>query len=325
MRPNRPRLLALAALALSLLALPRPSDALTLRVAFINAGTREQTGPEGWARRDGSLERELRKVGVTEVRFIGFPNGPDVNEAFAAGELDLALYGDTPALIGRAAGLRTRAVYQTTVGQNALLVTRPDGPRALAELAGKPVATSKGSYMHRYLLGLLDEAGLRGRVTIVHLLPRDAEAALTRGEIAAYAAPIGTGPLLVQRGFRVLDEATRHPHLLGTSVAVTTERFLAEHPEVLRAWDTARRAALADLRRKPEAYYAFAAEASGLPLAVAKASFPIDGYDDAPLPPRGAALLEGTKAFLVRHRFARNDFRIEDWTARIDPQAAPRR
>lgn len=293
------------------------SDGLVLRVAFISAAGPEHPGPEGWARKTGLLERELSRVGVSEVRFLGFPNGPDVNEAIAGGAIDLGLYGDTPALIGRAAGLRTRAIYQGQVRQNAWIIAKRPGPRSLADLAGGAVAVSKGSYIHRYLLGLLDETGLAGKVAVVHLLPRDAEAALTRGDIAAYAAPTGVGPLLIERGHPVLDEAAKHPRLLGTGVTVVTEAFAAGHPEVLRAWERARRAALADLRNHPEAFHSFLAAASGVSVGVAAASFPVSGFADEPFPPGGRELLERTKAFLVQRGFARSDFRLDDWLAPV--------
>jgi ABC-type nitrate/sulfonate/bicarbonate transport system substrate-binding protein len=36
---------------------------------------------------------------------VRFANGPDLNEALSGGSLDVGIYGDTPALVGRAAGL----------------------------------------------------------------------------------------------------------------------------------------------------------------------------------------------------------------------------
>lgn len=80
---------------------------------------------------------------------------------------------------------------------NAWLIAKADGPKTLADLKGKKVATSQGSYMSRYLTSLLKEQGLDKDVKILHLLPADGEAALSRGDIAAYAYPTGFGPLLL--------------------------------------------------------------------------------------------------------------------------------
>ena len=49
-------------------------------------------------------------------------------------------------------------------------------------------------------LAVLEGSGLSKTTRVVHLLPADAQAALDRRDIAAYAAPINTGPLLVVRG-----------------------------------------------------------------------------------------------------------------------------
>ena len=57
------------------------------------------------------LDEELAKVkpGI-EVKFSSFAAGPPINESFAAGQQDFGFLGDTPALIGKSAGLETRLI-----------------------------------------------------------------------------------------------------------------------------------------------------------------------------------------------------------------------
>lgn len=285
----------------------------TLRVGFIGTTGRGALGPEGWGAQKGILGPALQKAGVGDIQWFGFPNGPDLNEALAAGELDIGIYGDTPAIVARAAGLKTRLIAQSTVGMNAWILTREDGPLSLSELKGKTVGVQKGSYIHRYLAGLLAEQGLSRDVTIVHLLSTEGEAALLRGDLDAYAFASGLGPELALKGYRVLDEAAEHPHLLGSSLTVITEEALKRHPDLPEAWLEARRLAIEDLTGAPEEFYQYLAEASGYSLDAVRASYPLEGYPTDPFTDGGLALLEGTKAFLVNEGLAKSDFALEDW------------
>lgn len=296
------------------------SEALTLRFGFIGTGELQPVGAEGFSFARGALGTALAKLGFQKPHFVRFANGPDLNEALSGGSLDIGIYGDTPALVGRAAGLPTRLVNQTVVGMDAWLLTRAGGARSLGELAGKVVATSKGSYMHRYLVGLLAEQGLRDRVTLVHLLPSDAQAALERGDVAAYAAPVPTAPLFVKKGAAVLDRASAHRGLVGSSVTVVTEAFLEKHPTFPASWNELRKQAVAELARDPEGYYRFHAETVRLPLEVVKEGYPLSLFNAEPLVPEGRALLEGTKRFLVEQGLAQRDFDLGAWAVASAPK-----
>jgi sulfonate transport system substrate-binding protein len=301
-------------------AAPRPTA--VLRFGFIGTGEAQPVGAEGWAYQHGELSSVLDQLGFGGVSFVRFANGPDLNEALSGGSLDVGIYGDTPALVGRAAGLPTRLVNQSVVGMDAWLLTRADGPRSLDELAGKTVATSKGSYMHRYLAGLLLEKGFKDKVKFAHLLPADAQAALDHGDIAAYAAPAQTAPLFVAKGARVLDRASDHSGLLGTSVTVVTDAFLAQHGDFPSVWNAARRRAVDELKQRSGEYYAYHSQTVRLPLDLVKAGYPLSLFEQEPLVQRGLELLEGTKQFLVSQALAQRDFSISEWAVpevRLNP------
>jgi len=293
-------------------AAPQESGASVLRVGYIGSG-KVLTAPSGWALRQGVLQRELARVGVSGVKTYAFPNGPDLNEALGAGALDIGIYGDTPAIVARSRGYETRLIGFEQVGMEVWLLTPKQGATNFQALQGKVVATALGSYMHRYLIGALKEAGLAGRTRIVYMLGKDAEPALARGDIAAFAAQIEVGPQLAQRGYPVLDQASRHANLVGTSVIVASEKTLAKYPGLGLAWQRARATALAEIRKDPEKYYEFHAQSTGFPLEAVRASYPIAQYPEEPYPPRGLELLESTKAFLLAENLIRGAFSIRDW------------
>jgi sulfonate transport system substrate-binding protein len=322
---GRRRLLRGAVAAAAASALPAFSIAQTssqasgkvLRLGYIGPG-KKPANATGWALRQGHLQRELAALGFTDVTTRNFPNGPDLNEAFVAGVLDVGIYGDTPAIVARSRGLENQLIGFDAVGMNVWLLTPRNGVRSVKALDGQTIGVARGSYMHRYVLGLLKEHGLQKSVKVIHMFPRDGEAALDQGSIAAFAAQIDVGPLLASRGYPVIDEADKHPTLRGTSVIVASNKLLAAAPGVPAAWTRARRTALQEIRRDreaTEAYYAFHAEVSGFPLDVVKVSHPLSQFPEAAYPAEGLALLDEVKKFLLAENLVSRDFALAQWRA----------
>ncbi|MDM0059084.1 ABC transporter substrate-binding protein [Variovorax fucosicus] len=286
---SRRRLLRGAVAAAAASALPTFSIAQgsgqVLRLGYIGPA-RKPAGATGWALRQGHLLRELAPLGFKEVTTRNFPNGPDLNEAFLSGVLDVGIYGDTPAVVARSRGLESQLIGFDAVGMNVWLLTPRNGVRSVGELEGQSIGVARGSYMHRYVLGLLKENGLQKSVKVIHMFPRDGEAALDQGSIAAFAAQIDMGPLLASRGYPVIDEAEKHPTLRGTSVIVASSKVLAAAPELPAAWTRARRTALQEIHRNSADYYAFHSEVSGFPLEIVKISHPLSHFPRSRVPTR---------------------------------------
>lgn len=313
---GRRRLLLGAAAAAAAGALPAFSIAQgagqPLRLGYIGPG-KKPANATGWALRQGHLQRELASLGFKDVTTRNFPNGPDLNEAFLAGALDVGIYGDTPAIVARSRGLESQLIGFDAVGMNVWLLTPRNGVRSVKELEGQSIGVARGSYMHRYVLGLLKENGLQKSVKVIHMFPRDGEAALDQASIAAFAAQIDVGPLLASRGYPVIDEAERHPTLRGTSVIVASNKVLAAAPGLAAAWTRARRTALQEIRRDSAAYYAFHAEVSGFPLEVVKVSHPLSQFPEPAYPAEGMALLDEVKKFLLTENLVSRDFELAQW------------
>ena len=318
---SRRRLLRGAVAAAAASALPGFSlaqgSSQVLRLGYIGPG-KKPAAATGWALRQGHLQRELAPLGFKEVTTRNFPNGPDLNEAFLSGALDVGIYGDTPAVVARSRGLEGQLIGFDAVGMNVWLLTPRNGVRSVKALEGQSIGVARGSYMHRYVLGPLKENGLQKSVKVIHMFPRDGEAALDQGSIAAFAAQIDVGPLLASRGYPVIDEADRHPALRGTSVIVASSKLLAAAPELPSAWTRARRTALQEIRRNSADYYAFHSEVSGFPLEIVKISHPLSHFPEAAYPTEGLALLDEVKKFLLAENLVSRDFALAQWRA---PQA----
>lgn len=316
-----------AALAAALVALPAltgcgsaseaagPGAGFTLRVGAIgNSG--KLSGPVGYLDSKGGLVPALASLGVTAVKVVTFPNGPDLNQALAAGELDVATYGDTPALVARGAKQKTRLIAQAQVNLDAgILAKKSGGPAGVAGLAGKKVAVQTGSYIHRYLLGALGDAGVKP-AEIIHIYSSDVEAALERGDVDAAAVPIANVEALKSKGYPLIDLASKdHPQYRGTSATVVTETFLEAEPGIVAAWQNAQREAAAKAKADWAGFLAYTVSINGFPPKIVEATTVADQWPAQPFTPEGLTLLKGTKEFLVGQKFVRADFDVDDWIA----------
>lgn len=286
----------------------------TLRVGFI--GTKpDWGGPEGYYHAEGELLAALGPYGVTEIETFQFGNGPDLNNALAGGSLDIGLYGDTPAITFRATGQETRVINQGRVGLEAHLFTPEGGATSLEDLEGGTIGVPQGSYMHRFVLGLLEEEGLEDSVTVTNLLIPDAVAALQGGDVDAFAAPWSFVPVLEAQGLpELLSTFPDHPDLAGSSVTVVTQDLIDRDPELVVGWNEARFAALELITEDPEPYYDFQQPILDVPRdAVPGLESELEDYPTEPFTDEGLELLEGTKQFLVDTGAAQSDFAIDEW------------
>jgi sulfonate transport system substrate-binding protein len=287
-----------------------------LRIGFIST-QKDLNGPEGFSYGTGKFKEILATAGITDIETAAFPNGPPLSEAIKGGSIDVGIYGDTPALTARANGLPTRLLNQSTLDLEAFLVTKAGGPASVADLDGKTVGVQKGSYIHRYLLGLLEKKGLGDKVKVVDLATTEADAALGKGDLDAYAAPAPQAFLLAKK-YPVIDRIRKdNPDLAGSTVAVVTQAYADAHPRFAAAWRQARTQAVAEVKADTPAYLAFQAKVQNLPQdkigdQLAEI-YPVDAYPTETLVPRGRALLEGTKKFLVEQKLVKKDFTIDEW------------
>jgi sulfonate transport system substrate-binding protein len=269
-------------------------------------------GAEGWGFYKGIIQEELKKYGITEVKLTGFPNGPDQTESLISGRLDFGSLGDTPAIIAYASGAKTRLISQSSAHTVGYLIGKKDGPKTVKDLQGKTIAIQKGSFMHRYVVGLLQQEGVTD-YKLVHMLIPDATAALARGDVDA-TTNLGVPALkLIEQGYTHLDDASTHPDLLGSSATVVSEEYLAKFPDFPKVWNEAREKALADLKQHEDEYYEFLAEIGDTTPELAKQVNPISDIKDTAFTEEGTKLLEGTKNFLVEEKLAKKDFNISDW------------
>lgn len=320
-----PRVLAAGLLVLAATACgssEADSGSGTLRIGVIGSGVGNKlTRAVGFLDQRGELLPELKAAGITKIKVATFPNGPDLNQALAGGSLDIGQYGDTPALIGRGQGLPTRLLSLNSIRLDAAIVARKEGgPASLKDLEGKRIGVQTGSYIHRYLLGALKEAGVKPK-EIIHMYTPAIVAALEKNSIDAGGLVSADQVAQEQKGYKSIDIASRdHPDLLGTSVTVVTEKYLAGHKDIVQVWQKAETKAARVAKADWPGYTAYVARTGGYAADVSVKTTLKDQLPDEPFPAEGLKLLEGTKTFLVQQALIKKDYALESWLA---PGARP--
>lgn len=198
-------LLAAAALVFA----PVAANADQIRIAIQPI---PQYAPIFVAKQKKWLDEELAKAGSPTIKWASFAAGPPINEAFAAGQQDIGFLGDTPALIGKSAGIDTRIVGITASGPKSLAVVVAAGSpiKAAKDLKGRKVAVTKGSYAQHLLALVLEQGGLTFKdIELINLPNGEVPTALIAGNIDAGAV---WDPVLAkyeaEKALRVLADGT---------------------------------------------------------------------------------------------------------------------
>jgi sulfonate transport system substrate-binding protein len=181
------------------------------------------------------LERRLKELGITDVKWSEFQFGPPMMEALGAGAIDFGEVGDMPPIFAQAAGHRFVYAARMPGSQHALLVPENSTIRALADIKGKKIALARGSSAHNVTVRLLAKAGLAySDIVPAYLPPADASAAFSRGSVDAWVVwdPYFA---LAERRQKARAVATTKEISGGNSFYVANRDFATKYAKVLTA------------------------------------------------------------------------------------------
>ncbi len=230
----------------------------------------------------GALEGAPYKVEWSE-----FPAAQPLLEAVASGAADLGLAADAPFIFAYQSGAPVKAIgvqkQAQPAGEALSVLVRADSPiRSAADLAGRTVATTRGSIGHHLLLQALERARIPAAgVRITFLSPADAKAAFDSGAIDAWSVWTPYTNVAIKEGARVVADGKDFDPPFSIDIAYAG----AIEPKRALLADFLKREARA-LRWAHEHQDAFAvvlARETGLPLDIAKASFARNNRLAAPI------------------------------------------
>lgn len=222
-------------------AMPAAAAPLTIRIGFASIGVDNRPFAGGSslavAHAEGYVERALKADPGINVEWYFFKGaGPAVNEAIANGQLDFALQGDLPSVIGRASGLRTRILAAT--GGHAptyLAVAEGSSAKSVKDLRGRKVAIFRGTNNHLAVAKVLAANGLAERdLQVLNMDAATTNAALASRDIEA---AFGNFPLISlaeqKKATIVYSTKSDDRAFERQSAFLVTEAFEQAHPEVV--------------------------------------------------------------------------------------------
>lgn len=179
------------------------------------------------------------------ITWSSFTSGPPQVEALNAGQIDFAITGNIPPIIGGPTRTKVVSSYNNEGVGEAILVAPDSGIDSVADLKGKSIAVARGSSAHGHVIKQFEQAGLSDEdVTLNFLQPNDATAAFENGQVDAWAIWDPYTALAEVEGAQVLATASGLVETYGFGIA--SDDALA---------DPAKEAALEDLLARVRTAY----------------------------------------------------------------------
>ncbi|PAJ80673.1 aliphatic sulfonate ABC transporter substrate-binding protein [Burkholderia ubonensis] len=304
--------------------------AVTLATAAVHAATPPEIrvdyayySPESLViKRFGWLEDEFRAE-RTPIKWVLSLGSNRALEFLNSGALDFGSTAGLAAVLARANGNPIRTVYVFSRPEWTALVVRKDSSiKTLADLKGKKIAATRGTDPFLFTLRALHTAGLtRDDVELVNLQHPDGRTALANGQVDAWA---GLDPHMAAA--QVEDGA----RLLYRNVAFNTygflnarEAFIEQYPQavarVLKVYEKARQWIVAH----PDDTAKLVADASKLPLAVAKLQLQRTDFSQPVPGAQQSAALKAAAPILVTEQLVKPNADLPKVVdTLIDPQFA---
>jgi sulfonate transport system substrate-binding protein len=297
-------------------------DLKTVKIGFPGAAN-FMGGVAGIAQEKGYFEEELEKIGY-KIEYIPFAAaGPAVNEALAGKRIDLAIYADFPGLVLKSKDIDITLLGVTDKYFNATTIVQADSPiQSVQELKGKKIAFTKGTYMQKYFMEVLELNGLTEKdVEIINVVTTDATAALLNGNVDALIyVDSFVIPLLVNQSAREIDSTRQHPDLRAQLVFVGIDSFIKENPDVpvavIKALLKAKNFAKNDINEAFEIWTKSGLDEEGLTILYGTDSEQFESFFPIEIDQESIDKLTVTKSFLLDQELITNDFDIKEFVDR---------
>lgn len=190
------------------------------------------------ARESGWIDEAMKEIGV-DVVWTDFESGPPMNESFAAGQQDIGVIGDVPAVSAIVAGQKNVYIAAAEGGPSyGMLVADDSGIESVADLKGKKIGLTIGSTAQNLTEKLLANAGLdyNTDVEVINISTGEAQVVLTNHNVEAV--------VIWEPNVSRLD-ALDGIHLLtdggdigfpGMNVVFARKEFVDANPDIVKAY-----------------------------------------------------------------------------------------
>lgn len=212
------------------------------------------------------FEEELAKVGC-RPEYVGFDGaGPAVNEAMISGDLDVAIYGDMPALVlaSKFSGVTFIAMDNSA---DAAGHRRPEGSRHQLRRGSARQARHRrdGTTCQKFLISLLESAGMtQDDVQQINATTANAQVEFAAGDADAVVLPcMAAYRLIDEKGVGTMLAVAGNDERLDSQYVVSARNdFLEKNPDAAAAIIRALSRAQAFAAENPEEIYSLFADSN---------------------------------------------------------------
>lgn len=201
------------------------------------------------------LEEELNKIGYTlDLRtFAGA--GPEINEALASGNLDVAVYGDFPGYLCESNGIDTTLVAMANSYMQYGIIATDKNIKEPKDLEGKKVIVGQGQVTQFFWEQYVNAKDIdASKVEIIN--SNDFQSLLSSGEADAFVNVLYLVKYLESLGLgTVFDDGSDVPDGYTTYVAIVRNEILEKNPEIGVAINKALIRAYEIVKENPQEYY----------------------------------------------------------------------
>jgi sulfonate transport system substrate-binding protein len=203
-------------------------------LTVLRVGSRSVTNPQTLRIQSENL---FKKHGLNaKVEYIVGANGPILMEMFLAGKIDIAVFGDQPAVMGWLRGVDVKAVanFPSSPRSTYIMVADSQHIKTMQDLKGKKISVQIGTVSQHWLFLTLDQAGMKpSDVKMLNVPGGDASIALMTKEIDAAVLSEPTISLLEERKVAAkLKES--HCAKTYSEVLLVSGNFYRNHPEFIK-------------------------------------------------------------------------------------------
>lgn len=217
------------------------------------------------AEHNGYFKEEFEKDNI-EVNIKRFLNGPAINEAFAAGAIDVGPVGEQPALTGvvNSKSLKIIAIAERAKGTQGLITSANSGITEGSQLKGKKIGVGIGTSSQRLLNVALNSFGFTEKdVQLINIpVAADARNSLLAGNVdAIWASEPNISQWIKADNVKILKDNSDFPALV---VYEARTEYLKEHSDIVERYLKVLDKAYKWELEHPDETAAILAKASGL-------------------------------------------------------------
>ncbi|MBQ5951068.1 MAG: aliphatic sulfonate ABC transporter substrate-binding protein [Lachnospiraceae bacterium] len=266
------------------------------------------------ARQTGWMDEAMKEIGV-DVVWTDFESGPPMNESFVAGQQDIGVIGDVPAVTAVANGQKNVYIAAEEGGSfTAILVLEDSGINSVADLKGKKVGVVIGSTGQNMLQKALASGGLDfGKdIEAVNVSMGEAQTVLINRNVDAV--------VVWEPNVSRIDAVDGVKNLIagdavgfgGVNIVFARKEFVDSNPDIVKVFLAQYWKATKAFKEKPEDYTAKIGEVFNLDEALLKEAsskciYTLEFTDSV------TESLQDTVSFLMGIEAIKNEINVRDF------------